>query len=419
MHRWVFVSLGFERFYRPSASVRDKQAGPPQAAKQDADPEPAVPVVDGQDERALRTNPITISHARSVLPVTSDRADAEAAAEPKPDEKGSAADISGGQTDGQPELSAAGDETAEALVPRTTFDVSLLEQPIAAHDEVAPVEPAQVSQVMAQNDVVLVQDEAVPVENEEMPEFPVQELSLGYQARGPVVHIEAIQAMAHARGRRPRLKRRGLPPGSFETLVTAGLIDEHGRLSDDGLRVAEVIRTASLRVRVHAAASEIPLIFEAHIFDGQALIFATDAPAEFLTRHSEGVQAAADDPKSRITLDLERLDLLPLSMAAWAGIQPSDSVPERRDFTVSWGVVEARFQAAEPSWPGATEVWEQAWCGWAISTDPATQTLKMVQAGRHSFRLTRLNEDTAHLVWVSPQSVWADIVGMVQRAISS
>jgi hypothetical protein len=261
---------------------------------------------------------------------------------------------------------------------------------------------------------------ASSVSDPDAQEFPADELAEPFRTRGPRVHVDAVRAMARARGRRFHLSRRAVPDdGSFEALVHSGLLTERGRLTEDGFGLAEVIADAPLRIRMHASAHAVPLIFEAHLFGGRALILATDSPAQVLARGDDGsTRGAADDTACHIGLDMSGVGRLPLAMACWAGLHPS-SVPARREYTMAWEAVEARFTgAATPEAGGVPDLLDdQPWTGWAVSSEPAGATMTLVGAGEHTFRLTRPADDTAQLTWVPAEEVWTDLVSIVRGAV--
>jgi hypothetical protein len=240
--------------------------------------------------------------------------------------------------------------------------------------------------------------------------FPDAELRRPFTARGPSVDLQALQAlvMAHDRGR--RLRRRSTP--YLDDLIEAGLTDIRGAATGTGKTVAEMIAMATHRIWVQASVDGQVLTFRAYLLGGRALVLADGSPQD------SGTDAAAGT-RSRASLDLQRRDQLPVTIAQWIRLPLDADPPAEHEHRMSWQEVQRKFRepAAKEKAGEPGPIGEQAWSGWAMGVDESSPRITVVQAGGHTYSLIRPDAESAILSWVRTESLWGSLLLALQDVV--
>ncbi|WP_122262054.1 hypothetical protein [Ornithinimicrobium cerasi] len=219
------------------------------------------------------------------------------------------------------------------------------------------------------------------------------QLAQPWEPDGLTLSRAAYAALAEAgRGLLGGTRVRKADAAALDELRRAGLVDDAGRLTEEGTTTHTALTQADRRVRVESVAGGVPGTFEAARHGDTALVWATDPPARHAGRDTLGRDVLASATCG--TLQWIPLMQLPAQLAAWLQVGPAWPVataPAR----VPHDLVAARADdpATAPP-PDADDhlrsVWAEPWFTWTLTTDTG-HALAGVHAGRHGH--LRLGED--------------------------
>lgn len=209
--------------------------------------------------------------------------------------------------------------------------------------------------------------------------------------------------LAFARVRRGRVKAGEQVQAD---LLQAGLVDEGGRLSADGDRVASMMREPQATVTVEAAVGLLPLSLQAWSRDGWTLIACTAPAADWLDQVPHG-EVLAQAPQ-RMQLVWVPSAVAPMTVASWVGLGPAWSL-DLGEAVLPSALVTDRVGDPTLGLPsGQSEhlqrAWAQPWSAWTLRSSDPQLGLAMINAGA-SGQLAIHDEDDERVRLVSVPSV--------------
>ena len=248
-----------------------------------------------------------------------------------------------------------------------------------------------------------------------------------FRSAGPSLDRADVEALVTL-DRTLRL-RRTAPAG----LVAAGLVDERGRLTDDGRTVTAALTSPTGRLRVESARGSTPLVLDVYLRSGWALVLSTASPAA-LTAPPRG----EDIVTTATGLGLDYVDVaqVPTMIASWVGLAPAWSLATSpQDLPESL----VRRRVDDPGTPppasadaNLRHAWEQPWFLWTLQAASSPTGRVLVNAGRAGhFALTQPtgapgadagagsgtdDERTVGFRAAPSASLWRDLVRLVAEA---
>lgn len=217
--------------------------------------------------------------------------------------------------------------------------------------------------------------------------------------------------LALAKARRGRIKA---DTSVIADLAQAGLVDEGGRLTDDGERVLAMMREPEGAVTVEAAVGLLPLSLQAWTSGGWTLIACTDAPTRWSQEAPHG-DVLAQAPQ-RMHLLMVPAAVAPMTVASWVGLGPAWSL-DVGELVAATDLVTQRV--GDPSLPApagagahAVRAWEQPWIAWTLRSADPYLAVALVNAGSSGHLVVREEEDGARVRLASAPAamVWDVLV---------
>lgn len=148
------------------------------------------------------------------------------------------------------------------------------------------------------------------------------------------------------------------------------LLDERGRLTEDGRYVVEVMRRAEHHVRVEATCGMAPFTFDAYSAGDRTVVLAGVSPVGWAGSRAPGADIAA--MAQRVWVETMPTSALPLELARWLGLRPAWSVAVSPE-ALPLATLTARVDDPETPVPDGADVrlqraWREPWFMWSIRT---------------------------------------------------